>query len=388
MTQEQTDLATPRPEQPLEPAKPALDMPSPPNRLPRLFNQPRRLTGKKEKKYFRLSRIFGLQMSTTFVDIVRGIEHTAPVGRVLSIQFEKNTSVMRGTEYKAATVLFDDEAAPVDLLQLAKQGTFLVCGACPFVAIHYGRAFHGNDHHELSSRVLVIRGRSDVAEFTEGGIRDLVANSPAAVRALGPLGLESEPVVIRDWEGTRHMEWRFFDNEKQTRVLFLVLRRHFYKKLTIFPGRDPCWNPYLYPKDRKDSMRSRATTSSRGLAHSENKSAPPRPPQQQGAPDRDLHSSQFERHLSELLGRSRAAKEAAEKSVEKSANAVDIQEQERRFDEVFQKKVNDEAPKPEERMQQEPEDAQTPLLSPEEEKKMRLAKWSQGLQKMSRGRPG
>lgn len=354
--QEMTDWATPRPGQ-----RP---------------HRRRESVAAIKRDYFRFARIFGLDSSTTLTDIVEGIAQTAPVGRVLSVQFEKKTSTKNGRELKAANILFDHEDAPPNLVHLAKQGSFLVRDSCPWVTVYRGRAFHGNDDGEFSSRVVRIRGRADVADFSEEGIRDLMESSPTAMQALGSLGLESEPVRVRDdQDGTRQIDWRFFDNQRQTRVIIPILRRHFYRQLSITPGPDPCWNPTLYPKERTSF---KSSFISPWFTKPERTWGPPRPSRHRGAPDCDLQSSQVESPLlSELLKRRQAAREAA------------AREEERRLDEVSQGKSEDEALQPPDKVKQEPTKAGTRLLLPsdEEEEQKRIAIWSEQLRKFSRGKP-
>lgn len=366
MTQERTDLASSQPDNPCAPARPVQETPGkfalsrePPPRPDQRHEQVKT----RARKFFRFVRIFGLDMHTTLADIVEGIAQTAPVGRVLSVRFERKTTIKNGIEFKAALVLFDHRVAPIDLQRLARQGSFLVRGACPWVAVSYERSFHDNDFSELSSRVVLLHGRTDVADFSEEGIRDLIVSNTEAMRSLGPLGLESEPVWVRDWDGRRYMEWRFFDNYKQARVFLQILRRYFHKQLSVAPGPDPCWNSSLYPKERQFSKR---------LTEPGSKPGHPRQARQHRAFDHVLPSPQFESLLSELLGRRQAAKEAA------------AREQELQLDELSQEEDEDEVREE----KREPTGASTRPLSPmEEEKRKRIAMWSEGLRKMSRGRP-
>lgn len=204
------------------------------------------------KEYLRFVRIFGLSTDMTLTDILEGIAQTAPVGRVLHIEWEKKGVVNhRGMEVKGARVLFDHDAAAADLVRLSKQQTFLVRGEPVFVSIWSKRAFHSNAEAENVSRVLHIRGPRDVEDFSEEGIRNFLLGDDRVVRALGPLGLDTEAVVTTELEGDkRRIEWRFFSNEKQAKIVLHILRRAFYKSLSVRPGPDPCWNERLYPKGR------------------------------------------------------------------------------------------------------------------------------------------
>lgn len=263
-----------------------------------------------QKVFFRFARILGLDLSASLTDIVEGIAQTAPVGRVLSVQFERKIQVMDGREVRTAVVLFDHEAAPPDLVRLAKQGSFRICGR-PLVAVIYrGRAFHQNDEDKFSSRVLQLRGDSSVEGFSEEGIRDVLTRSPEVMRALGPLGLESEPVETRDFaNGTRVIEWRFFDNHKQVRILLPVLRRYYYKQLFITPGRDPCWDSRLYPKERS-SFKSAFYTSTINKSYSD-QSLPPLPQSRARETIPSSDPPAVETPLLQLIKRSQAARNAA-----------------------------------------------------------------------------
>lgn len=213
--------------------------------------RPRPVLEPGQKQYYRFARIFGLDPATSLTDIVAGITETAPVGRVLSVYFEKKVGhTKEGKNPLSAFVLFDHEAGPRKLVSLAKAKKFSVRGACPFVAVYFERAFHANDHSETSSRVVRLKGRTNVADFNEQGIRNLLANNREVTKILGPLGLASETVITRDSQsGVRHMEWRFFDNQRQASVFVTLLRRHFYGKVSVQFGPDPCWDPGLYPRD-------------------------------------------------------------------------------------------------------------------------------------------
>lgn len=219
---------------------------------PNIARRPRPVLKPGQKEFLRFARIFGLHPETTMSDITQGLSDTAPVGRVLSIKMEKKRMGKDGEEVAAAVVLFDHDAAVTDLVRLAKQQTFHVKSVVPHVAIYTKRAFHSNDTNPLSSRVLRITGPADTEHFSEEGIRRLVLGNEAVVRALGPLGLESESAITEDRENrTRIIEWRFFDNQRQVLVMLQFLRRVFKGQLFIKPGRDPCWNSMLFPWDRE-----------------------------------------------------------------------------------------------------------------------------------------
>lgn len=211
------------------------------------------------KQYFRFVRIFGLSADMTLADILEGIAQTAPVGRVLHIEWEKRGERnYRGRQVKSAQVLFDHDAAAADLVRLAKQHSFLVRGESAHVDIWARRAFHSNADKELAaSRVVHIRGRRDVESFSEEGIRRLVMENDRFVKALGPLGLDAEAVVTTEEGGGKLIEWRFFSNERQAKPVIMILRRVFYKLLVIEPGPDPCWNRNLYPRSRTGNKDAR-----------------------------------------------------------------------------------------------------------------------------------
>lgn len=228
-----------------------------------------RANGKPEDKGIcRFARIFVVDASVTFTDVVAGIAQTAPVGRVLSMsQRRYSWATKNGKSRRLFTVLFDHEAAPLDLVRLASQGVFTVRGETPHVTVWREHKFKSNDHDKFSSRVLLLRGRNDVEDFSEDGIRALVQGDPMAVRALGSLGLSSETVVTteNEEEGTRAIEWRFFDNHKQVRPLFMILRRHFQGRASIAPGRDPCWNAASYPWTRSLESEEKAPEASQEI---------------------------------------------------------------------------------------------------------------------------
>ncbi|CAN8106060.1 unnamed protein product [Discula destructiva] len=212
------------------------------------------------KEYFRFARIFGLSADMTLADVLAGIAATAPVGRVLDISWDRPNRIVRrsGRDVRGAFVLFDHDAAPVDLVRLARQRTFRVRGEVLHVSVWTQRPFHGNTVAENSSRVLCLRGPRDVEGFSEEGIRELLMGNANVVKALGPLGLDAEAVKTTDWGGgQRLIEWRFFSNEKQCRVVFPIVRRYFYKELTIGYGRDPCWDEKVYPRQRMSSHKIR-----------------------------------------------------------------------------------------------------------------------------------
>lgn len=201
---------------------------------------------------FRYVRIFGLSTDMTLADILRGIAQTAPVGRVLHVEWGKRGTIThRGMKVKTAFVLFDTDAAAADLVRLAKQKVFLVRRESVHVSIWNNCAFSSNDDSEISSRVLHIRGPQDVEGFSEEGIRDLLMSNDMLVKALGPLGLGAEAVVTSKLGGGKQLiEWRFFSNAKQARPVLFFLRRSCYKSLSITFGPDLCWNEELYPRGR------------------------------------------------------------------------------------------------------------------------------------------
>ncbi|KAJ4417268.1 hypothetical protein N0V82_006301 [Gnomoniopsis sp. IMI 355080] len=210
-----------------------------------------------KRNYFRFVCILGLSAETRLADILEGIAQTAPVGRVLHVHWEKDeVAIRRKSKSKAAFVLFDHDVAAADLVRLAKQRVFLVRGKTPHVSIWDKRPFNSNFTGEDASRVLHIRGPRDVEGFSVEGIRDLLLGNDRIVKALGPLGLDAETIVTKQIGGGRQLiEWRFFSNDKQARPVLFLLRRLFYKSLSIDFGPDPCWNEELYPRVCKGTRR-------------------------------------------------------------------------------------------------------------------------------------
>lgn len=270
-----------------------------------------------DKEFYRFARLFFSESTATFADVVTGIAQTAPVGRVLSMSHKDATK--HGKFRRAFVILFDHEAAPLDLVRLARQGTFKVRGATPHVAVWREHRFKGNDHDKFSSRVMVLRGRADVEDFSEEGIRGLIRRSDLAERALGSMGLDSEPVVTTDGEdGMRRIEWRFFDNHKQVRPLSMILRRHFGVQVAIVPGRDPCWDAALYPVTRShegDGRAPKAFTLSGPVRPTRRQTLPrvTQPKETQKLPTSDCCSSEtdLDSRLMQLLKRAAIARAAA-----------------------------------------------------------------------------
>lgn len=234
--------------------RPKLDWTSPPKSRAEWGFEREQETAAGRKQYYRFVRLFGLHPEVTHLDIVKGISETAPVGRVLSVDIGNKVSKLNQKDVRFAFVLFDHEAAPQDLLRLSKQGSFLVHGETPHVALYRDRAFNNNDPADLSSRVLQLCGSPDVEGFSEEELRELLLSNQQVAQALGPLGLSSEPVEWRIVSKDKIlMEWRFFDNHKQVKVLLPILRRLFYRELSVWPGPDPCWNSEIYPRDRHNT---------------------------------------------------------------------------------------------------------------------------------------
>lgn len=242
--------------QPLGRTAPAKDPPPDPRSFhrPRAPPPQRRPTRAPEaREYLRFVRLFNLAPDTTFIEILASLAATAPVGRVLDISWDKQGIVAhRGRQVRGAILLFDHDAAPIDLIRLARQKTFRVRGDTVFVSLYTARAFHRNvDTDAFSSRVLILRGLRDVDDFSAEAITELLMGNSQVVASLGSLGMNAEAVETTDWGGNQRMiTWRFFSNEKQSRVVMPILRRHFNEQLSIIPGPDPCWNETLYPRSR------------------------------------------------------------------------------------------------------------------------------------------
>lgn len=209
---------------------------------------------------FRCVRLFTLGSDVTLADILEGIAQTAPVGRVLHIEWEKHAITHQyGQESaKCAFVLFDTHAAALDLFRLAKQQTFLVRGKRVFASIWRQVAFDTNFEREDASRVVYIRGPRYVEGFNEEDMRKVLMRHERLVQTVGPLGLDAEACITEALgRGEKSITWRFYSQEKQARPVLAILRQAFYKKLRIRVGRDPCWNEDLYPKDRTNSSTDR-----------------------------------------------------------------------------------------------------------------------------------
>ncbi|KAJ4396344.1 hypothetical protein N0V93_000563 [Gnomoniopsis smithogilvyi] len=248
----------------------------------------RRQSSPRRNDYYRFVRIFGLSADMTLADILRGIAQTAPVGRVLHVEWDRHgVTIHHGMEVKAAFVLFDTDAAAADLVRLAKQRVFRVRGESVYVGIWGNRAFSNNIENETASRVLHIRGPGDVEGFSEEGIRILLGANDRVIKALGPLGLDAEAFVTRKLGGGKRLiELRFFSNKKQAQPALLILRRAFYKLLSVTPGPDPCWNEALYPRGRTITKDARHLPAIRGQFNWPNVRGP-----EHASSDEDTHHS-------------------------------------------------------------------------------------------------
>lgn len=205
-----------------------------------------------KKPIYRLVRLFNLSTDVTLADILEGIALTAPVGRVLHIEWDHRGSIhYRGEEKRGAFVLFDTYAAAMDLVCLAKRQTFRVRGKSVYTVISKTPAFYSDIERADASRVVCIRGPRNVEGFSEEGLRNILMGNDRLVQALGPLGLDAEACITKSLErGCKSITWRFFSQERQATPILLILRRAFYKSLLVQPGHDPCWNEDLYPKGR------------------------------------------------------------------------------------------------------------------------------------------
>ncbi|ROV91463.1 hypothetical protein VSDG_07134 [Cytospora chrysosperma] len=232
--------------------------------------------------------ITGLDPSITLAELLQSIAATAPVGMVLSARLlpAESTGAPRGQRRSdsnpsspsspsslKADIVFGNDNAPYDLRRRARDGSFLVRGRAPFVAVNNQLVFNRPKADLGRSRVLRIRGPAGVEGFNEEAMRHVLTSDAAAMEAVGALGVDSEPVETRDgyegegegegegerrgWEqegGMRTMEWRFFDHV-QARAFKRALRDHYGRRLKIESGPDPCWD---YKEMTRYLSRSRA----------------------------------------------------------------------------------------------------------------------------------
>lgn len=195
----------------------------------------------------------GLDRSVTLPDVLMGIAKTAPVGMVLSARLNHHTPSSPRDEHEAqpigarkapdmkADILFGNEDAPLKLLNLARRSKFLVQGKTPHVTINPSIVFSHPRTHVSQSRVLHVRGPPDTEGFDEETIRGVLARSEAVMRR--GMSTDSEPVETRhdDRDGSRVMEWRFFDS-RQARAFKAILQKHYGWELQIRSVADPCWD--------------------------------------------------------------------------------------------------------------------------------------------------
>ncbi|ROW08773.1 hypothetical protein VMCG_02720 [Cytospora schulzeri] len=233
-------------------------------------------------KCYMAVHITGLDPTLTLPELLQSIAETAPVGMVLSARLlpDKNNNEPKGPRKKPrelyslssnphippppppppsspqkADIVFGNENAPYELRQRARDGTFLVRGRTPFVAVNSQLVFNYPKVELRRSRVLRIRGPPGVEGFSEEAIRAVLAADATAMEAVGALGVQSEPVLMREEEEevkeggeegrtggmVRVMEWRFFGTV-QAKAFKVVLREHFGRQLEIANAPDPCWD--------------------------------------------------------------------------------------------------------------------------------------------------
>lgn len=208
---------------------------------------------------YRFVRLYKLATDVTLADILESIAQTAPVGRVLHIEWQKKTLTHQDRqESESALVLLDTHAAAADLVRLAKQRTFLVRGKKVFAHIWRNSAFNTDFQREDASRVVYIRGPANLAGFNEEDMRKILMGNDRLIQTVGPLGLDAEACITSSLPGgEKSIIWRFYSQQRQARPIVSVLRQVFHKKLRIRVGRDPCWDEHLYPKDRENAKNSR-----------------------------------------------------------------------------------------------------------------------------------
>lgn len=142
------------------------------------------------------------------------------------------------------------------LVQAAREGVLKIKGvAITAVSVDKSVAYHWNNARRVDSRVLLVRGSSnssnsndnDTTEtetpgFTERELRAAMEADEKAMKAAGPLGARSEPVVSYEVDGGKSvtMEWRFFSHA-QAMAMRGAIERAYKGRLEVYKGWDPCW---------------------------------------------------------------------------------------------------------------------------------------------------
>lgn len=79
--------------------------------------------------------------------------------------------------------------------------------------------------------------------FSERELRAVMEADKQAMKAAGPLGSRSEPVLTYDVDGEEGyvtMEWRLFSHA-QAMVMRMAVERVYRGRLEVYKGWDPCW---------------------------------------------------------------------------------------------------------------------------------------------------
>ncbi|PSR89012.1 hypothetical protein BD289DRAFT_481817 [Coniella lustricola] len=205
--------------------------------------------------HLRYVSLTGFPRSTTLCDVLRGIAQTAPVGRIKRISFRQPSNDSEPRDVKVL-ILFDNIAAPYDLYRLSKSGAFFING----VQIRRCRLEGPTKEMQAAqcdkvSRTLVLSGRSSLQGFDAQNLLTMVMDRfPKDNPAIAWLfrGLEFEPIKQVDFgNGRRRLVCRFVSKISQVVNLKIGIETVFEGRIRCSFGRDPCWDPDLYPWDRE-----------------------------------------------------------------------------------------------------------------------------------------
>lgn len=187
-----------------------------------------------------------LAPDTTHADVTAGIAATAPVGPITSVTLLRPPPDKERVFGKLrAHVVFGRYQAPPRFVQAAREGVFKIRDvALTAVSTDKSVAYHWNNARRVDSRVLLVRGsKTDDATpgFTERELRGVMEADEQAMKAAGPLGSWSEPVVSYEVDGgCVTMEWRFFSHA-QAMAMRMAVERVYQDRLEVYKGWDPCW---------------------------------------------------------------------------------------------------------------------------------------------------
>lgn len=183
-----------------------------------------------------------LAPGTTHADVTAGIAATAPVGPVTSVRLlQPPPHKERVFGQLRAHVVFGRHQATSRLVRAARDGLLRIKGTAVAVSVDKSVAYHWNNGRRIDSRVLLVRARPDTPGFTEGELRKAMVADMESMKAAGPLGARSEPVVSYEVdEGCVTMEWRFFSHV-QAMAMRTAVERAYEAKVEVYKGWDPCW---------------------------------------------------------------------------------------------------------------------------------------------------